>query len=333
MSKGFIHQQTDADPLRILETAERVAARSREVRIERPALTAFIRDLARGSLSRPAWDPRYHFHDGSLKTVFYFLVLDSLNFCFWPAAETDRWEIDYEGERLSGYYGLAASLTRAVADGIPILEGEYLGGLTAADLSKILGGRGRLQLLEERLAILRETGRVLLGTYGGDPGRLPEDAAGSAANLVRLVTAAFPSFRDTAEYDGHPVYFYKRAQILAADLHGAFGGRGWGAFRDTDHLTAFADYKLPQVLRHLGILRYRERLARKVDRLELLQPGSPEEVEIRANTIWAVELIRRGMATAGLQVQALEIDWLLWNLGQQDAFRKKPYHRTRTIYY
>lgn len=333
MSKGFIHQQTDADPQRILETAERVAARSREVRIERPALTAFVRDLARGSLSRPAWDPRYHFHDGSLKTVFYFLVLDSLNFCFWPSAKTDRWEIDYGGERLSGYYGLAAALKQAAEEGKPLLNADFLASLTGADLNEILGGRGRLQLAEERLAILRETGRVLLGTYGGDPGILLEAAAGSAANLVRLVTAAFPSFCDTAEYDGHPVFFYKRAQILAADLHGAFGGRGWGAFRDTDRLTAFADYKLPQVLRHLGIFEYGERLARKVDQLEHLQPGSPEEVEIRANTIWAVELIRRESAAGGLTVKASEIDWLLWNLGQQDAFRKKPYHRTRTIYY
>jgi hypothetical protein len=44
-----------------------------------------------------------------------------------------------------------------------------------------------------------------------------------------------------------------------------------------------------------------------------------------------VELIRREMAGQGLPVKAFEIDWLLWNLGQQDAFRQKPYHRTRTI--
>lgn len=291
MAKVFIREPTGADPLGILETAQRVASGSREVRIGHRAPAGFARDLARGSLSRPAWDPRYHFYDGSLQTVFYFLVLDSLNFCFWPAPETDRWEIDYEGERLSGYYGLAAALTRAVADGIPILNAEYLAGLNAADLTKILGGRGRLQLPAERLAILRETGRVLLEAFGGDPGRLLEASSGSAPALVRLVAGAFPSFHDVAVYDGRPVHFYKRAQILAADLHGAFGGRDWGAFRDLHLLTAFADYKLPQVLRHLGIIHYSESLARKIDRLEFLEPGSPEEVEIRANTIWAVELI------------------------------------------
>lgn len=333
MSSGFLTSPPGAASLGVLETTQKVIEQSREVYLDHRVLSDLAREQARGTLSRPGWDPRYHFYDGTLQTVLYFLVLDSLNFCFWPAAGTDRWEIDYEGERLSGYYGLAAALKQAVEDGRPVLEPKYLAALTGNDLRSLLGGRGLLQLPEERGAILRETGQVLLENFAGDPGRLLEPAAGSAAALVRLVAAAFPSFRDTAVYDGQTVTFYKRAQILAADLYGAFGGRGWGAFRDLDRLTAFADYKLPQVLRHLGILNYSGTLARKIDRLELLTPGSPEEVEIRAHTIWAVELIRRETAAAGLKIKAFEIDWLLWNLGQQDAFREKPYHRTRTIYY
>jgi len=66
------------------------------------------------------------------------------------------------------------------------------------------------------------------------------------------------------------VVFYKRAQIFAADLYGAFDGKKWGSFTDMDKLTAFADYKLPQVLRHLEILRYTQALEQKVDREELL---------------------------------------------------------------
>ena len=68
-----------------------------------------------------------------------------------------------------------------------------------------------------------------------------------------------------ATYQGRKVYFYKRAQIFATDLHAAFGSKGWGRFEDLDELTAFADYKLPQVLRHVGILCYAEQLAHKVD--------------------------------------------------------------------
>ena len=100
-----------------------------------------------------------------------------------------------------------------------------------------------------------------------------------------------------------------------------------------DKLTSFADYKLPQVLRHLGVLHYAPALARRVDQKELIDPGSPEEVEIRASTIWAVELIRQELAHSGKILKAFEIDWILWHMGQDLEFRVKPYHRTVTVFY
>jgi hypothetical protein len=47
----------------------------------------------------------------------------------------------------------------------------------------------------------------------------------------------------------------------------------------------------------------------------------------------AVELIRQEMNRLGKEVTASQIDWLLWNLGQDDRFRAKPYHRTVTTFY
>ena len=41
-------------------------------------------------------------------------------------------------------------------------------------------------------------------------------------------------------------------------------GRGLGAFHDIDRLTMFADYRVPVVLRQLGILEYSPELAFKV---------------------------------------------------------------------
>jgi len=187
--------------------------------------------------------------------------------------------------------------------------------------------------MEERLRNLQELGRVLLHKYGGHASELVAAAEGSAIKLVEMLAGDFFSFRDQGVYEGQKIFFYKRAQLFAADLHGALGGKGLGSFRDMNDLTAFADYKLPQVLRHVGVLDYSQGLAEKVDRLIYLDPGSGEEVEIRANTIWAVELIRREMLRLGKGVTASEIDWLLWNLGQHDRFRAKPYHRTVTLFY
>ncbi len=141
------------------------------------------------------------------------------------------------------------------------------------------------------------------------------------------------SFRDTAVYRGRAVYFYKRGQILAADLYNALQGEGWGAFRDMDRLTAFADYKLPQVLRHIGVLVYGKELALRVDRLEPLDAGSPEEVEIRANTIVAVDMIRQVAAEMGRNLRSFEIDGILWQMGQEEEYRSHPYHRILSVFY
>ena len=43
--------------------------------------------------------------------------------------------------------------------------------------------------------------------------------------LVRQIAKDFTGFRDEAIYDGEQVFFYKRAQILVADLYGALDER------------------------------------------------------------------------------------------------------------
>lgn len=317
----------------VRKTAKYVAAKSQAVALDKEALICFCRKLLQQRVKVPPWDNRYHFCGSGEETVSYLLVLDSLNFCFWPPLGHRRWEINDALGKLSGYYALAASLKRAMASGVPITQAEYLAELSLGQLKQILGGQGILQLLEDRLKILHELGHVLLEDYSGKGHHLVETAQKSAVNLARLLAEKLSSFRDTADYQDHEAFFYKRAQIFAADLHGAFGGKDWGHFADIDKLTAFADYKLPQVLRQLGILCYTGALAQKVDQKILLESGGPEEVEIRANTIWAVELIRQELDRMGKGLRAFEIDQILWHLGQEAVFKKKPYHRTSTIFY
>ncbi len=318
---------------KVLESARHVAGLSRRVRVDEQAVGSLARQWADKEVAPPPWDRAHHFFDGTEKTVAYLLILDTLNFCFWPAAGTPKWEFKHAGIRFSGYHGLAVALREAIRAGVPLFSADYLARLTPDQLARMLGSPAGLQLLGERHRNLVELGEVLLRDFEGRPGRLVEAAGRSAVRLSGLLADRLASFRDTAVYAGREVWFLKRAQILAADLHGAFEGRGWGAFRDMGALTAFADYKLPQVMRQLGILRYSPELAARVDRLEVLEPGSPEEVEIRACTVWAVEGIRRALASRGKRLRAFEIDWLLWNLGQQEDYRKKPYHRTLTEFY
>ncbi|MFH1481752.1 MAG: queuosine salvage family protein [Pseudomonadota bacterium] len=317
----------------VLDTSKKVAETSDHVHIDQQGLRRLIKGWVEQGVVVPPWNDRYHFNDGSEKTVSYLLVLDSLNFCFWPSAGKKKWEIDYESGELSGYYALSASLKRAVESGIPITRADYLAELSYDGVRTVLGGRGDLQLFHRRCEILNELGRVLLEDYDGRACRLVEDAGGSAVNLTELLAKKLASFRDTAVYKGQRVFFYKRAQIVAADLHGAFEGKAWGLFGDMGRLTSFADYKVPQVLRHVGVLRYTRELAEKVDQMQLIEAGSSEEVEIRANTIRAVQLMKEEMEKMGRDLKAYEIDWILWNMGQHPDFKVKPYHRTLTIFY
>jgi hypothetical protein len=317
----------------VLDTARQVSGVSSFVRINKDAIVGFSRRLREDGMKVPPWNRTYHFCEGGRETVSYLLVLDGLNFCFWPASEENRWEITFGSRGLSGYFALAACLTQAVKSGIPLTRAEYLAGLSFEKFREILGGRGELQLMESRVKILNEIGHVLIEEYNGEAWGLVEAAGGSAEKLAGLLVETLSSFRDVAEYLGQKVYFCKRAQIFCADLYGAFEGRWWGQFEDMDRLTAFADYKLPQVLRHLEILHYHDALAQRVDRKVPLVAGSPEEIEIRANTIWAVDMIREELARLGRPLRAFEIDWVLWNLGQQEQYKTRPHHRTVTIFY
>jgi len=319
--------------LPVLPSVESVVIQSRWMMYHPDRLGTAVRQWGDLSGGPDAWHHPCHYFDGTAETLRWIFVLDLLNHCFWPNVGETTWTVKYEGMDYSGYWGLAASLKRAVAKGFRITDAEYLVELKRADLREIFSGEGEIPLFEERLANLREAGRIILSLWQGDVLHLLEETRGCAAKTVRQVVASFPSFQDEADYRGQKVFFWKRAQLLVADLHAAFGGTDWGEYDDLAALTAFADYKLPQVLCELGILSYQEELARKVDLLQNLTAGSEEEIEIRAMTIWAVEALKQEFGRRGTDVTSARVDQWLWQLGQLEAFRRKPYHRCRTIFY
>src|SRR5207245_5148652 len=107
----------------------------------------------------PLWYGRFHFHDGTERTVNWLLVLDALNFCFWAEKDQPRWRIDYQGEILDGYWAEAASLTRAVEEGIALWDAGYLSTMSREDLAYIFrsvkaadgAGGEMIPIFEQRL--------------------------------------------------------------------------------------------------------------------------------------------------------------------------------------
>ena len=324
------------DPTGILTSTRAVVEQGESVWINTDQIgqlcTQWLEQDYHTRLAAQLWDKNYHFHDDTERTVNWILLLDALNFCFWAEKDLPRWTIDYQGETLNGYWAEAAALTRAVQEGIPLWDAQYLSQIDRETIAHIFRGSNTIPLLEQRVNNAREVGQVLLEHYDGQFIHAIEQANGSAIALALLLVNNFPSFNDVTTFHGQPVRFFKRAQICVADLNNAFEGQRWGAFGDLEQLTIFADYKLPQVLRHYHVLEYETGLAERVDNQVLLEAGSEEEVEIRANTVWAGEFLRQAMARHGQQITAAEIDQRLWLAGQK-ATEMRPYHRTRTIYY
>jgi len=60
-------------------------------------------------------------------------------------------------------------------------------------------------------------------------------------------------------------------------------------FDDIRLLTTFPDYRVPQILRRTGALRYDPRLGGMVDGRRTLERGGVDEISIRAGTVVAVE--------------------------------------------
>ncbi len=122
----------------------------------------------------------------------------------------------------------------------------------------------------------------------------------------------------------------KRAQIAAADLHRA----GVVQFGDLERLTIFADNLVPHVLRLDGILWFDPDLVARIERGDLIEHGSAEEVEIRACAVHAVELLTAAAAdSSGARPSAAQIDEILWNRGQAPSYKAVPRHRSRTTAY
>lgn len=303
----------------------RVAALATRVRVRRDRLPAYATALPlRGTT---AFDTP---HVGDTEaTLTYAVTLNAINFGsgYFPHLR--------KLPGMSGYFTVATRLRERFVDGGPLSAAE-LALVSARDCAAIFGQETDHGPVAELMALfaraLEDLGRLLLERYDGRFAALVEAAGHSAERLVVLLTEmAF--FRDVTPYRGDPVPFYKRAQLVPADLARMLGGRGLGRFDDLARLTIFADNLVPHVLRVDGILDYDADLGGRIDAGELIEPASEEEVEIRASALHAVELLAEHVRGSERQVTAMELDSLLWQRGQQPAYKARPRHRTRTVFY
>jgi hypothetical protein len=313
----------------VRDACRRVAERAVFVAIDHGRLPGYAASLPVARALRPEIDPERHHLGQGADTVAFFLTLDTINFGSGYFHELGL----RPGQ--SGYFMVAGALTGHFRRHGP-LAADRLCRLTAADCLELFGQNPRnpaaVELMALFAAALNDLGRYLMEHFDGGFTSLVEAAGGRAARLVELLTA-MPLFRDVADYHGLRVPLFKRAQLTAADLAIAFDGRGWGRFTDQADLTLFADNLVPHVLRRDGVLKYRQDLAARIEAGEPIPAGSAEEVELRACAVHAVELLVAEIRRLGHGVTAMGVDQLLWNRGQESAYRANPRHRTRSVFY
>jgi hypothetical protein len=301
---------------RVRKACAWVAGRARSVRIERGAIEEYASGLpGLGSLGED--DPAAPLGAADRETrAAFVLTLDAINFGsgWWPAIR--------KRPGLSGYSTVAAGVVDRFRGEGP-WPAEELARISAAEIAAALGQDPAHPLMEDFARSLRDAGAHLVAGFGGRFERLVDSAGGSALALAGRL-ASWDSFADASAYEGRPVPFFKRAQIAAADLDRA----GVASFGDRDRLTAFADNLVPHVLRVDGVLRLDPALEARIEAGELLEHGSPEEVELRACAVHAVELL----AAAG-GPSPPGVDALLWDRGRGPRYKALPRPRSRNTAY
>lgn len=286
-----------------------VAAAARHVRVVEDAIVAYATTLPATSPPAPDLPPGASDEERAA----FGLQLNSVNFGsgWFPTLR--------KPPGLSGFRTVEAGL-RARGP----WSAAALTGVDAAEAAAAFGQDPGHELMALFAAALRELGEHVAAAHGGSFLRLARSGEGSAVALAERL-GELPMWRDESPYDGRTVPFYKRAQLAAADLH----LQGLAPAGDVAALTLFADNLVPHVLRIDGVLAFDPQLVARIDREELIARDSPEEVEIRACAVHAVE----ALVAAHGATTATAADNALWHRGAAPRYKAHPRHRARTTAY
>ncbi len=316
----------------VLTSTKYVLDRSRYVEIDFKAIDLLVSGTSREnlqvsevSLTKKRWSL-----DLLLQIIF---VFNTVNFCYWAGRGEEKWMVIIDGNESDGAAALFKCIEKEIERNADFLAGDVLADLPHSRLRNVLAGNITIPLFYERLKNLNEAEKIIEKNFGNSFMSVYEKAGNDAVALAELLITYFPSFEDTSNYKGKKVRFYKLAQLNSKMINDALIANGRQGLNNLDKLTAFADYKIPQILRNLEIIKYSKELSDKIDSFVLIEKGSEEEVEIRAAAIWAVEFIRQRLQKKYDFVTASHVDSMLWNKSQSRVRGDKPYHRTLTAAY
>lgn len=316
--------------MKLIENCKIVYPFFKDVLINTDAVSSCIESLQEHVIPLPTWKEEFCYHGDAERTMDWILLFNAINYSYW---NTPPWYTTVQGKEWGKddeAFGVMAVIAQALHNGIPLQDYTYLSSLDISDIKAIFAGSekaGELPLLEQRLQGWIELG-MAFQRFGNAAGiiRMAEQ---SAPKLAAFLVSSCPSWKDVQMYRDTPLPFHKRAWLCTAMIYERFIDDYNRRLIDWEHIPVFADYRLPQALRAMNILEYSPELTHKVDRHEEIPEDSSQEIEIRACTILAAQMILAELP----HLSPLHLDAYLWTYAVQQDNNIAPHHRTRTIRY
>ncbi len=321
----------------VLASVQPVVKAAELVRVNHEKISEVANWMAYEEFAKPDGSMLFDFGNDPDVLMDFTLVVNTMNFAFTDFSTGVKFETDYMGKRWCDSEAMLACLHRAINAGIPFFTGEYLAKGTRKDLESVFAGTIEMPMLDERVVLFNEVGRVLVEKYQGRYSNFVRSCAprlyANGDGLLERLTTEFPRFRDVSSYQGSDVHIYKLAQLGIWGMHLALSPRGAWKLEDADKLTAFADYIVPVGLRVMGIFEYAPALEKQINDLVEVKRDSDAEIELRASSIYVIAKLteeinkRRPGMDPLLQPQ---VDFRFWKTYHATHW---PHHLTKTVMY
>lgn len=262
------------------------------------------------------------------ESILFFFLFESMNFCFW---KNRNWIKQYKGIEFNGSEALLYLLLDIVEKNKEFLNIDHLMKIKKEDFYKMMNLNGEYpDLLEERFNLFHQTVEFISqkGTnFFNELYSIKSDKI-----LLSYIVDNIKHFQDIGEIDGVKIAFNKRANLLVRDLFNC----SKTIRKNIGHINCLnggADYALPRIFRDAGIMVYNSDLSKIVDSRNELLHNSRMEIEIRVNTLYVLEYMKKIISKKyHINFSSLELDNIIWRM-RNTYNLKTQVHRTRTVCY
>ncbi len=275
----------------------------------------------------PAWNfpPFYPQSDDFEEMCLYYLVLNSINYCYFDEYDNRFQDGEHRSSTLAGL--------RITENWEQMKDSQFLVHIDETYLlGELFKAETPISLVKERGEAFREIGLFMRSNPDFTFRKLFAKHYNNAYFVSQMIPTYFSTWKDP---------FFKRAQLFVGMVQGRFQDK-LPFDKGLEELTVFADYRVPQTLHAMGIIRYSPSLLKNISSNQLIPYGSKQELEIRAATIVGTDMLTSNLNEYhDGSLNALHADYLLWS-----AMRKRdslppgvmssidvPHHRTMTTDY